>query len=75
MLVRRPADLRAAFSHHEGYLHQDDRGEAVDMTLEYSRPFRALKFWLAFRAHGAAQFRAAIERNRSEEHTSELQSH
>ena len=66
VLVRRPADLRAAFSHHEGYLHQDDRGEAVDMTLEYSRPFRALKFWLAFRAHGAAQFRAAIERNLAE---------
>ena len=66
VLVRRAEDLRAAFSHHEGYLHQDDRGEAVDMTLEYSRPFRALKFWLAFRAHGAAQFRAAIERNLAE---------
>lgn len=66
VLVRRSEDLRAAFSHHEGYLHQDDRGEAVDMTLEYSRPFRALKFWLAFRAHGAAQFRAAIERNMAE---------
>ena len=36
---------------------------AVDTTLEYSRPFRALKLWLAFRAHGAEAFRAAIERN------------
>jgi aromatic-L-amino-acid decarboxylase len=35
----------------------------VDITLEYSRPFRALKLWLAFRAHGAAAIRAAIERN------------
>ena len=35
----------------------------VDITLEYSRPFRALKLWLAFRAHGAAAFRAAMERN------------
>ena len=33
------------------------------MTLEYSRPFRALKLWLAFRAHGAAAFREAIARN------------
>ena len=38
----------------------------VDITLEYSRPFRALKMWLAFRAHGAAQFRDAIERNLAE---------
>ncbi len=36
---------------------------AVDITLEYSRPFRALKAWLAFRAHGAPAFREAIERN------------
>ena len=32
-------------------------------TLRHSRPFRALKLWLAFRAHGAAAIRAAIERN------------
>ena len=35
----------------------------VDITLEYSRPFRALKLWLAFRAHGADAIRDAIERN------------
>jgi aromatic-L-amino-acid decarboxylase len=35
----------------------------VDITLEYSRPFRALKLWLAFRAHGAQAFRDAIEEN------------
>ena len=35
----------------------------VDITLEYSRPFRALKLWLAFRAHGAEAIRAAVERN------------
>jgi aromatic-L-amino-acid decarboxylase len=35
----------------------------VDITLEYSRPFRALKLWLAFRAHGADAIRAAVERN------------
>ena len=35
----------------------------MDMTFEYSRPFRALKFWLAMRVHGAQAFRDAIERN------------
>jgi aromatic-L-amino-acid/L-tryptophan decarboxylase len=35
----------------------------VDITLEYSRPFRALKLWLAFRAHGVEAIRDAVERN------------
>ena len=30
---------------------------AVELTLEYSRPLRSLKLWLAFRTHGAAAFR------------------
>ena len=33
--------------------HQQHELHAVDITLEYSRPFRALKLWLAMRAHGA----------------------
>lgn len=28
--------------------------------MEYSRPFRSLKLWVALRAHGAAAFRDAI---------------
>ena len=44
-------------------LHDEDERHAVDTTLEYSRPFRALKLWLAFRTHGAEAFRAAIEQN------------
>jgi aromatic-L-amino-acid decarboxylase len=36
---------------------------AVDTTLEYSRPLRALKLWMAFSVHGAAAFRDAIARN------------
>ncbi len=64
MLVRRRADLEAALAHEEDYLpHERDEPHAVDITLEYSRPFRALKLWLGFRAHGAAAFREAIERN------------
>jgi aromatic-L-amino-acid decarboxylase len=34
---------------------------AVERTLEYSRPLRSLKLWLAFRTHGAAAFRGWIE--------------
>jgi len=64
LLVRRRETLEAAFAHDEGYFpHERDEPHAVDITLEYSRPFRALKLWLGFRAHGAAAFREAIERN------------
>ena len=67
VLVRDGDALAAAFAHEQGYLpHQQHELHAVDITLEYSRPFRALKLWLAFRAHGAAQFRDAIERNLAE---------
>lgn len=67
VLVKQREQLEAAFRHEEGYLpHQRHELHAVDITLEYSRPFRALKLWLAFRAHGAPAFRAAIERNLAE---------
>jgi aromatic-L-amino-acid decarboxylase len=67
VLVKDDAALAAAFAHEQGYLpHQQHELHAVDITLEYSRPFRALKLWLAFRAHGAQQFRDAIERNLQE---------
>ena len=39
----------------------DSVRNAVERTLEYSRPLRSLKLWLAFRTHGAAAFRAWIE--------------
>jgi aromatic-L-amino-acid decarboxylase len=64
VLVREREALTRAFAHEEGYLpHQRHELHAVDITLEYSRPFRALKLWLAFRAHGAPQFRDAIAQN------------
>jgi aromatic-L-amino-acid/L-tryptophan decarboxylase len=66
-LVREPGALSEAFAHEEGYLpHQQHELHAADITLEYSRPLRALKLWLALRAHGAAQFREAIHRNLAE---------
>ncbi len=62
LLVRDRADLEAAFSHDAPYIPEIEFGEhPVEWTLEYSRPFRALKLWLALRAHGAEAFREAIE--------------
>jgi aromatic-L-amino-acid/L-tryptophan decarboxylase len=64
VLVQDPKTLASSFSHQENYmLHVDSDFNPVDMTLEYSRPFRALKLWLAFRIHGAEQFRQSIRRN------------
>ena len=66
-LVREPDSLSRTFAHEQGYLpHQQHELHAADITLEYSRPLRALKLWLAFRAHGASQFREAIRRNLAE---------
>src|SRR6188472_4225752 len=64
VLVRRHEDLHGALAHEEDYIpHERPDHHMVDITLEYSRPFRALKVWLAFRAHGAEAIRGAIERN------------
>ncbi|MBA2347582.1 MAG: aminotransferase class V-fold PLP-dependent enzyme [Solirubrobacterales bacterium] len=64
LLMREAGRLEAAFSHQESYMpHPHDEIHPVDRTLEYSRPLRALKLWLAFRVHGADAIRAAIERN------------
>jgi aromatic-L-amino-acid decarboxylase len=66
-MCRHEGAFASAFAHEEGYLpHQLHELHSADVTLEYSRPFRALKAWLAFRAHGARQFREAIERNLGE---------
>ena len=64
VLVRRHEDLHGALAHEEDYIpHERPDHHMVDITLEYSRPFRALKLWLAFRAHGSEAIRAAIEQN------------
>lgn len=64
VLVRRRDDLHAALGHEGEYLpHDRQELHAADITLEYSRPFRALKLWLALRVHGADAFSSAIERN------------
>ena len=63
LLVRDRDHLFQAFAHEEAYIPHERTGHMVDITLEYSRPFRALKLWLAFRAHGAQAFRDAVENN------------
>ena len=63
LLVRSRDDLVQAFAHEEAYIPHERTGHMVDITLEYSRPFRALKLWLAFRTHGAQAFRDAVEDN------------
>ncbi|HLH65399.1 MAG TPA: pyridoxal-dependent decarboxylase [Solirubrobacteraceae bacterium] len=67
LLMHDLSSLERAFSHEESYIPHGDRPlHAVDRTLEYSRPLRALKLWLAFTVHGADAVRAAIERNLAE---------
>ncbi|HUW78683.1 MAG TPA: aminotransferase class V-fold PLP-dependent enzyme [Candidatus Nanopelagicaceae bacterium] len=64
LMVKDRKKLAATFSHNESYmLHDGETGNAVDETLEYSRPLRALKLWLAFKTHGAEEFRSAIQAN------------
>ena len=61
-VVVRSADvLRAAFAYHPPYYHFDeDALNFVDMGLQNSRGFRALKVWLALRHAGAAGYRQMI---------------
>ena len=61
VMVRDESALAAAFGHETSYI--PGTRNAVDVTLEYSRPLRALKLWLAFRVHGAERFRETIQRN------------
>jgi aromatic-L-amino-acid decarboxylase len=70
VLLRDAAALDAAFGHRARYMLQPEGDKnPVDHTLEYSRPLRALKLWLTFRAYGAAAYRAWIQ------HTIDLAGH
>jgi aromatic-L-amino-acid decarboxylase len=62
VLFRERGALVTAFGHQERYmLHEGDIANPVDRTFEYSRPLRSLRLWMAFRIHGAAQYRRWIE--------------
>jgi len=62
VMLARQGPLESAFAHDERYmLHAGLAANGVDRTLEYSRPVRSLKLWLAFRIYGAATLRRWIE--------------
>lgn len=62
LLLREREVLAPAFHHREGYMmHRGEAANAVDSTLEYSRPARSVALWLALRVHGAEAFRRWIE--------------
>ena len=61
LLVGRRGALEATYGHEESYIRREEVPNAVERTLEYSRPLNSLKPWLAFRIHGAASIRGWIE--------------
>ena len=62
VMLSRQGPLERAFAHDERYmLHAGVAANGVDSTLEYSRPVRSLKLWLAFRIYGADTMRSWIE--------------
>jgi len=64
LLVRDGNALVDTFGHNAAYIPDDeDVMNPVDVTLEYSRPLRALKLWMGFITHGAEEFREAIAHN------------
>jgi len=65
-LFREPGALESSFAFHAAYLQAGADAERVDLlerSPENSRPFRALKVWLALQAHGRDGYAAMIERN------------
>ena len=62
VMLSRQGPLERAFAHDERYmLHAGVAANGVDRTLEYSRPVRSLKLWLAFKIYGADMMRRWIE--------------
>ena len=62
VMVRDEESLAEAFAHATEYIPDHSRN-AVDVTLEYSRPLRSFKLWLAMLSFGADEFRRAIQMN------------
>lgn len=67
VLVRNEKELRETFSWSGEFLGKDGEGQSrtdyLDLGLQLSRNFKALKIWLAFKGYGAERIRASIEEN------------
>jgi glutamate/tyrosine decarboxylase-like PLP-dependent enzyme len=66
VLVRHKGLLEQSFAFHATYLSTEGSANRVDLlerSPENTRPFRALKVWLALQAYGRAGYRDMIERN------------
>ena len=66
VLVRQKGLLERSFSFDASYLFTESSEREVDIfqrTPENTRPFRALKVWLALQTYGRAGYRDMIERN------------
>jgi glutamate/tyrosine decarboxylase-like PLP-dependent enzyme len=60
-LVRRPADLLNAFTYHPSYYHFEDTvTNFLELGMQNSRGFRALKVWMALRHAGRDSYRKMI---------------
>jgi aromatic-L-amino-acid decarboxylase len=65
-LIRKPGALEASFGFKARYLQYNDEPGRVNLaerSPENTRPFRALKVWMALRAYGRAGYSAMLERN------------
>jgi aromatic-L-amino-acid/L-tryptophan decarboxylase len=66
VLIRQPGLLEQSFAFQASYLQMasdERRIDLVERSPENTRPFRALKVWLALLAYGRRGFAAEIERN------------
>lgn len=64
VLVREPGRLQQSFAFHPDYLPEAEAGpDLYERTPENTRPFRALKVWLALQAFGRDGYARVIERN------------
>jgi aromatic-L-amino-acid decarboxylase len=66
-LVRERGALERSFAFHVPYLHagedESDRVDILERSPENTRPFRALKVWLAMQVYGRDGYGALIERD------------
>jgi glutamate/tyrosine decarboxylase-like PLP-dependent enzyme len=65
-LIRKPGALEASFGFKARYLQYESEPGRIDLaerSPENTRPFRALKVWLALKAHGRAGYASMLERN------------